>query len=274
MWCVPFISKRWHLFIRSQIIFVEARTHFDVLLLELKLKAIQYKSSSLSYHENALRENAFFSHSISSSSLPPLSLYLAHCIRILFLLSLLLCFISFYFIFYSCIYLSQTVVLCCRYIHLPVRILFYFILYCTMYSTHFCTLYFLDTHVYLFICWNGIAISGSEYSHTLIHQRMETIRNQSNHDLWTNGKWQIEKVFFFRHDTNIYIYLYSYYMVRKKFTTFKQCIISFQNKNSIFWNLQKIGMRSTMEGFQGFSLGVIFILSNDSSLLQPPQFFW
>lgn len=67
-----------------------------------------------------------------------------------------------------------------------------------------------------------------------------------------NGKWQIEKVFFW-HDTNIYIFTI-YHIARKKFTTFEQCIISFQKKNSIFWNLQKIGIRSTWKNFKAFRL--------------------
>lgn len=201
MWCVPFISKRWHLFIRSQIIFVEARTHFDVLLLELKLKAIQYKSSSLSYHE--MRSAKMLSSLVLSLFfIPPPFLSLAHCIRILFLLSLLLCFISFYFIFYSCIYLSQTVVLCCRYIRSPVRILFYFILY----STHFCTLYFLDTHVFIYLLkwYRNKWIWIFTYTHSPANGD-----NSESIQPWLMNKWQMVnwKSFFLAWHKYLYIYI-------------------------------------------------------------------
>lgn len=148
LWCVPFTSKRWHLFIRSQIIFVEARTHFDVLLLELKLKAIQYKSSSLSYHE--MRSAKILSSLVLSlfsvSQPPPPSL----C-HIVFAYSF---FYHFYYVLFHFILYFILAFICLKLLFsvavLSVRLCaFYFILCCTV---RIFVHYIFWIHMYLFMC--------------------------------------------------------------------------------------------------------------------------
>lgn len=136
----------------------------------------------------------------------PVSLYLAHCIRILFLLSLLLCFISFYFIFYSCIYLSQTVVLCCRYIHLPVRILFYFILYNVQYAFLYIIFFgYTCIFIYLLKWYRNKWIWIFTYTHSPANGD-----NSESIQPWLMNKWQMAnwKSFFSFGMTQISIYLY------------------------------------------------------------------
>lgn len=186
----------------SKIIFVEARTHFDVLLLKLKLKAIQYKSSDLPCsvfflllpllhrwpHSFSSISCAFPRHTFRAPSLAPLR-SLSPSLFSLF---------AFPFVY------SKNIV-CYMLSFLLLLLLFIRLAACTLYSTISTHLLRVYTCLYLFyvdICTICNAVSGSEYfyifcssfvaqthTHTLNRQtQIETILDQSDHDLWTTGK--------------------------------------------------------------------------------------